>query len=292
MNAICFKIPRLAEETIRIEQWDLPYFYDELHFHEECQITCILQGNGVLQVGNQIDDFSEGDLLIIGKNTPHVLRTSKEFNQQNNGHHVRAISIFFSKDTFQEILNVIPETSRIEEVLEQTKFGIRIRNQQARKVLPYIRSMTKMKQLGRIALFIKILDMISTNLELEIIASSMPSIQGKEDSVKLNRVYNYIIKHYDQRITLREIADLVNLSPTAFCRFFKMRTQKTFSRFLIEVRINQACKMLSNGNYNVTETLFSCGYNNSSNFHRHFRQHTGLTPLEYREKALMHTAYS
>ncbi|MCX6227558.1 MAG: AraC family transcriptional regulator, partial [Bacteroidia bacterium] len=120
----------------------------------------------------------------------------------------------------------------------------------------------------------------------EYISSSIPHVSGKEDNLKLKRIFDYITKNFEKRITLYEVAGLINLTPTAFCRFFKLRTNKTFSQFLIEVRINQACKMLSNGNFNVTETFFSCGYNNSSNFHRHFRQHTGLTPSEYKDQIL------
>jgi YesN/AraC family two-component response regulator len=132
----------------------------------------------------------------------------------------------------------------------------------------------------------KILDQISRKLDFDFISSSIPHVNDREDNLKIQKIFDFITKNYEKRITLQDVARLINLTPTAFCRFFKLRTNKTFSQFLIEVRINQACKMLSNGNFNVTETFFSCGYNNSSNFHRHFRQHTGLTPSEYKDQVL------
>ena len=284
MDPICFKVPRLREETVRVEYWDLPHFYDSVHYHEECQLTYILEGQGVVMVGDKAEEYREEDLLLIGKNTPHVLLHDKAYYEGNGLLHARAISIFFSKDTFNQVFTQIPETSRIGEFLDQAHFGIRIKQTEAKRVGNDLKQMVKLKQVPRVILFMKILDLISKNLNFDFISSSIPHVGGKEDNIKLKKIFDYIAENYDKRITLAEIADLINLTPTAFCRFFKLRTNKTFSQFLIEVRINQACKMLSNGNFNVTETFYSCGYNNSSNFHRHFRQHTGLTPLEYKDR--------
>ncbi|MFO7615984.1 MAG: AraC family transcriptional regulator [Bacteroidales bacterium] len=284
MDPICFKVPRLSEETVRVEYWDLPFFYDSVHYHEECQLTYILDGEGVIMVGEKAEEYHKEDLLLIGKNTPHVLLHDKEYYEGTGLLRARAISIFFSKDTFKQVFTQIPETARIGEFLDQAHFGIRIRSSETKRVGNDLKSLVKLNQVPRVILFMKILDLISKNLNFDFISSSIPHLSGKEDNVKLKKVFDHISKNYDQRITLAEIADLINLTPTAFCRFFKLRTNKTFSQFLIEVRINQACKMLSNGNFNVTETFYSCGYNNSSNFHRHFRQHTGLTPLEYKDR--------
>ncbi|TSA33566.1 MAG: AraC family transcriptional regulator [Porphyromonadaceae bacterium] len=286
MDPICFKVPRLKEETVRVENWDLPYFYDSLHYHEECQLTYILEGQGVILVGDKLEEFREGDLLLIGKNTPHVLLNSKEYYEGNSSLHARAISIFFSKDTFHQVFNQIPETAKIEEFLEQAQFGIRIKNHESGRIGEDLKQLVKLKQVPRIILFMKILDLISRNPHFGFISSSIPHVSGKVDNLKLKKIFDYITMNFEKRITLQEVAGLINLTPTAFCRFFKLRTNKTFSQFLVEVRINQACKMLSNGNFNVTETFFSCGYNNSSNFHRHFRQHTGLTPSEYKDQIL------
>lgn len=286
MDPICFKVPRLREETVRVESWDLPFFYDMVHYHEECQLTYILEGHGLIMVVDKLEEFHEGDLLLIGKNTPHVLLHDKEYYERNGTRHVRAISVFFSKDTFHQVFNQFPETLKIEEFLEQAQYGIRIKNNEAKRIGNDLKQLVKLKQVPRIILFMKILDQISGKLDFEFISSSIPHLSDREDNYKLQKIFDFITGNYEKRITLHEVSGLINLTPTAFCRFFKLRTNKTFSQFLIEVRIDQACKMLSNGNFNVTETFFSCGYNNSSNFHRHFRQHTGLTPSEYKDQVL------
>lgn len=281
MNAICFKVPRLREETVRVEFWELPHFYQSVHFHEECQITLILKGRGGILVGTRLDSFREGDLFFIGKNQPHVLRNDTQSNNSTSRLHVRAISIFFSLDTFVQILDHVPEALNLKNLIEQSKYGFKVCSKEANKLAPDIKMICHEKGVFKILRFIRILEVLSECQHLDQLTYSTPFNTGHTDTIKLNRVFNYIMENYQRRVTLEEVADLASMTPNAFCRFFKFRTNKTFTGFMIEFRIHQACKMLSSGNHNVTETYFSCGYNNSSNFHRHFRLHTGFTPTEY-----------
>ena len=163
MDPICFKVPRLREETVRVEYWDLPYFYDSVHYHEECQLTYIIEGQGTVMVIDKLEEFKTGDLLLIGKNTPHVLMHNREYYEGNSSLHARAISIFFSKDTFHQVFNQIPETTKIEEFLEQAQFGIRFKNNETKRLGDDLKLMVKLKQVPRIILFMKILDAISRN---------------------------------------------------------------------------------------------------------------------------------
>jgi AraC-like DNA-binding protein len=288
IDPICFKVPRIREETVRVEYWDLPYFYDSVHYHEECQLSYILEGHGTVLVVDKVEKFAEGDLIFIGKNTPHVLLMDDEYHQGSRNLRARAITIFFSRDTFNQVFNSLPEAMQIEKFLEQAEFGIRIRHEEANRISGDIKKFQKLTQVPRIILFLKILDLMTRKLRYDYISTTSHTIIHAEDNLKIRKVFDHVTRNFDRRISLEEVADLVNLTPTAFCRFFKLRTNKTFSKFLIEVRINQACKLLSDVNFNVTETYYSCGYNNSSNFHRHFRHLTGLTPSEYREKVLSH----
>ena len=281
MEPICFKVPRLKEETVRVEFWDLPHFYEPVHFHEECQITYVMEGRGMILVGAKLADFKEGDLFFIGKNQPHVLRHDEAYYTRSSRLHARAISIFFSQDTINRVLENIPEANRLSKLVEQSRFGIRVCRKEVHNILPDLKAIHREKGMFLIIRFVKILDSISKCQNLEQMTSSLPYMAGLGDNMKLNKVFNYLMENYNRRIFLEEVSSLVNMTPNAFCRFFKIRTNKIFTSFLIEIRINQACKMLSDGNHNVTETYFACGYNNSSNFHRHFRAQTGYTPTGY-----------
>ena len=282
MDAIYFKVPRLLEETVRVEFWDLPYFYEPIHFHQECQITYILEGQGTIIVGSEIGDFTEGDLFFLGKNIPHVLRHDERYYQDNSKLHAKAISIFFLESTFRKIFDEIPETNGLDNLLSQSKYGIHVSLEEAVKIAPLIKRIKNEGGVNKLLSFLAILNMIAKCKKAELISTSIPDVYGKDENKKLNRVFCHIMSHFHETVKLDDVAELANMTPTAFCRFFKIRTNKTFSRFLIDVRINRACKLLSDGNSNVLETYSACGYNNSSNFHRHFKRNTGYTPREFK----------
>jgi AraC-like DNA-binding protein len=284
MDAICFKVPRLKEETIRVECWDLPYFYDPIHFHQDYQISYILEGQGTIIAGNYIGKFKEGDLYLIGENISHVLRHEEKYYQDGSQLHAKAISIFFPQSPFNKIFKEIPELNSLNNLLEQAMFGIHLTPIEAARIVPIIHRIHNQKGVNRILSFLAILNGIAESKKMELLCSTTPNLYGKDENLKLKKVFSYITDHYHESIRLEKIAGLTSMTPTAFCRFFKMRTNRTLSSFLIDVRINQACKLLTDGNSNVMETYIACGYNNGSNFHRHFKRITGLTPREFKTK--------
>jgi AraC-like DNA-binding protein len=140
---------------------------------------------------------------------------------------------------------------------------------------------------GRIVCLLEIMECISKDNKLDFISCQGVPIHSVQESIpKINMVFDFIKNNYNEKITLKQVAYLANMSPTAFCRFFKYKSQKTFSRFLIEVRIANACKLLYENDFNTSECCYSCGYNNLSNFHKHFKSVTGMTPLGYRKNIL------
>ena len=284
MEPLYFKIPRSEEETIRIESWELNFFFDPIHFHEDCQLTYILEGDGDIFIGETISPFNKGDVFLIGKNIPHVLRNSDSY-YQNPNLHARAISVFFSQDTLMKIFNLLPETAALQKLLSFSAHGIKLSGKTASEVHQGLERMLKLQQFDCFLEFMGILNSISKADDINLISkTSMPLHSVSEDNKKITRVFEYVMANFHRKITLEEISSIVNMSPTAFCRFFKQRTLKTFSNFLIEIRIGNACKMLVEDDYNTTQCCFFNGYNNVSNFHRQFRKVTGMTPSEYKQK--------
>jgi AraC-like DNA-binding protein len=103
------------------------------------------------------------------------------------------------------------------------------------------------------------------------------------ESERLNNIYQYILKNYTRNISLVEIARVAHMSPNAFCRYFKSRIKKTFSTLLMEVRIGNACRLLAETERSISDIAYNCGYNNLSNFNRHFKALTGKTPQQHRK---------
>lgn len=287
MQPLHFKVPRLKEETIRVESWDLDNFFEPIHFHEEFQISLILEGGGSLFVSESVVPFRNGEIYLLGKNLPHVFRNSG-FDFPNHGHkNAKAISVFFNQDVLKNALNEIPEAYAIRRLLDLSVYGIRVSEKQQVIISKKLTSLTDKGSFDRILGLLEILEDISKDNKLTFLSSlGIPIHTVQENIPKINKVFDFIRNNYNERITLKQVAELVNMSPTAFCRFFKYKSQKTFSRFLIEVRIANACRLLYQDDFNTSECCYGSGYNNLSNFHKHFKSVTGMTPLEYRNNIL------
>lgn len=117
----------------------------------------------------------------------------------------------------------------------------------------------------------------------------LSSIGFKQDLVeaendRINTIYDYSIRNFRNKIQLEEIAAMANISPNSFCRYFKSRTRKTFSQFLIELRVGHACKLLIENNLSIKQICYESGFNNFTSFHKYFKMITGKSPLTYQKE--------
>lgn len=286
MEPICFKVPRQKEETVRVEYWDLPYFYRPIHFHEEAQLTYIIESNGIMLIGDKLDNFNKGEIFLIGKNVPHVFHHKDNWYDENSLNHARAVSVFFNQLAFERIFENLPESFNLKKLLENSVQGIKLGNEISGLIIPKMMELLKSEGLERVFELLEILRRISTSTDIKFLTTNTNVVLDEKDSAKLDKVFEYIITNHREKVTLEEVAELVCMTPTSFCRYFKSRTQKTFSVFLSEVRISNACKLLGQNSYNVGEACYASGYNNISNFHRQFLSITGMTPNQFRRRTI------
>ncbi|MCP4313168.1 MAG: AraC family transcriptional regulator [Bacteroidetes bacterium] len=283
MDPVYFKVPRYEEESIRVENWNQPKFYEPFHYHEECQLTLILYGSGTVFLGNSIAEYSEGDLFFIGENMPHVLRSDRMTDSKSD-FEVRAISVFFSIQSLSSIFREIPEASEVAKLLEDSSYGLRFKAASLSEVGRLMKSIGDSSRFSRLLTLLQIINLFAVSPGVEKLSVMSPAKLDHLQRKNLNKVFDYVMLHYNEKITLESVASLVYMTPNAFCRYFKKHTQKSFSSFLIEVRVNKACKMLQDETNSVSDSCYSSGYNNKSNFHRHFLRIVGLTPNEYKRK--------
>jgi YesN/AraC family two-component response regulator len=135
-------------------------------------------------------------------------------------------------------------------------------------------------QLFQLLEFLSIQDKPAISL---INSSPQKTIFTDNDSVKLEAVFNYVIENFREEVNLKEAASLACLNEAAFCRYFKRRTEKTFSEFVNHVRITHATRLLHDKDWSIASICFECGYKNISYFNRVFRDIMGNTPFEYRK---------
>jgi AraC-like DNA-binding protein len=288
MKAHFHLVPRKPEQNFLARQHTLPNFGTVWHYHPEIELHYVIRGEGVRFVGDNISNFYAGELLLLGENLPHMWRCSEKYFQGDHMITAEAIVVhflpsFMGKDFFE-----LPESTKITTLYDKAKAGLEIRGNTKQRILSLMQKSVREDGLSRLVLILKMLEILSFSEEMEPISSGKLQLQSnKEENERLNRVYQHSLQNYCSEVSLKEIAAVANLSVTSFCRYFKMMTKKTFHEFLIELRISHARKLLMDDGLVTVETVcFDCGFNNRSNFFRHFKRITGFTPYEFRKKCV------
>jgi AraC-like DNA-binding protein len=197
---------------------------------------------------------------------------------------VEAIIIHFLPDCLGSGFFKLPENKLLLNLFQKAQMGIRIKDQTGGVVSDLMRKMVNAKNSERIILLLQILHDIAHSSETKTICSEGLTFQySVEEAARLNNIYQYILNNFTHPLSLEQVAKVAHLTPNGFCRYFKSRIKKTFSNFLIEVRVGHACKLLADTDKTVAEICYESGFNNFSNFNRHFKFIAGRTPLEHRK---------
>lgn len=283
-NPIAFKVPLYRDKTLYMEEHDDAHFYDAAHFHEEYQLTHIVDGRGTLVVGKNSYPFKPGDSYLFGRNLPHVFK--KEAESRSDIKKIRAhhFSIFFSGNALVTFLNQVPESSSIHELLRCADCGLKLNKQQSSALLYKMKRFQHLDDFDKLLGLVYMLEAISKNMpHTALTTEEFKNLHFDEYGTrKMTEIFNFIESNHSKKISLSNIAGRFNMNPSSFCRFFKSRTQKTFSQFLIEIRVARACELIREGAHNATETCFESGFTNLSNFHRQFKNVIGMTPTQYK----------
>ncbi|MDT0607350.1 AraC family transcriptional regulator [Croceitalea rosinachiae] len=280
MRVYPFTIPKMPEENIIVQEDKSQTFFDRLHQHEEIQISHIIRGQGKLIVGNNISGYTSGDTFAIGSNVPHLFQSAPS----NTSSHM--VSLFFLPQAFGNNFFRLPEMQELNSFFEDVKFGLSIKNR------PHnlFEHFNNLKTANRFLLFTSLLDILRIiSLEETALLSGKPyskSISNNQGK-RLQLIFDYVIKNFDQKIALETIAGVAHLTTNAFCRFFKQRTNKSFFTFLAEVRIAHACQLLlENNDLSMTEVADCSGFNSISNFNKQFKSIKGISPSGYQKSII------
>jgi len=172
----------------------------------------------------------------------------------------------------------------ISKLFEMSKSGLMIKGTTRQQVVTKMAKLTKVDGFHKLALFIEILHDISSSAEIEIIdLRSTELVFSSSDTHRFQKVFAYLIENYQKEVSLKTVAGIANLTPTAFCRYFKSVTRKTLIEIVTEFRISQACLLLRTTPKPVNEICFECGFDNISYFNNTFKAIIGNTPLQYRK---------
>ncbi len=281
------KVPSNTEQSFSIRHDIKPNFGTIWHYHPELELHYVIRGEGVRFIGDNVSNFSSGEVLLLGENLPHTWRCKEEYFKGNSDLEIEAIVMHFRPECLgNEFLN-LSEAFAIRKLYERAKKGLIIKGETAQRLKDLMQSAISASPLQRLIILLSILELMTESDEMEMITAANTFYQSNEmETVRLNNVCSYTLANYAKDIMLEDIAAIANLSTTSFCRYFKLMTHKTYNDFLTEIRVSHACRALIENRLNIEIICFESGFNNLSNFYRHFKSVKGITPLEYKKQYL------
>ncbi|MFN4314035.1 MAG: helix-turn-helix domain-containing protein [Chitinophagaceae bacterium] len=258
-------------------------FTSVLHAHPELELVWVRRGRGQRIIGQQISHFEENDMILLGSNLPH-----RWIYDETIGKEAQSVVIYFHPGLLAEKFYDMPAAESIRELLQAaSNTGIQITGPARARMAGKVEKLSRQSGLSVCLGILELLHYLSQQRsawQLPAAGETVIRHQSMED--RLQPVYKYVTTHYAKDISLAEIAALVHLSETAFCRLFRQRTQTHFVAYLNEVRIQHACDRLQVSDDSISQIALSCGFKSLSNFNKCFRRARGLSPLHYRQKFL------
>lgn len=264
---------------------DLPHFIVPWHYHPAIEIMYITRGIGTRFVGDCIEQYEEGDVCMIGPNLPHEWRNDDAYFDKESGLRATCICLFFKREIFDPNFIRLLEMNNIRDLIERSRRGLKFTGKSKLEITRFIRSSVNDVGVRKVTNLLTLLELMATSTEYELLASvGFTNSVNSEDFERFNKVYKFLVKNFATSIRLEEVSTLVGLTPTAFCRYFKERTKKTFVEYLNEMRIGYSKKLLLENKMKISTISGEVGFPNLSNFISQFKKVTGMSPSQFQKQ--------
>jgi len=247
------------------------------HFHPEIELVYVEADKGIRHIGDHISTYQGCDLALIGSYIPHL---NFDYGVKAT---VETVVIQFPETYFEAGLARIPELQKVVDLMERAKTGIAFTGETKRiagvrlKKLQYMDRFHQFMELMSIFQFLAVSDEYE---DLEVRPISSQTILKQQE--RMHRIHQFVEMNFQKPIDTQQIADEVNLTLPAFCRYFKKATKLTYTDFVNQYRVQYAKKLLIQDK-NVTEACFECGFESLSYFNRIFKKFAGESPSEFRK---------
>ena len=273
MKAVYEQVSSDSRESVLFKKISLPLFDAPFHFHPEYELTLILKGSGLRYVGMNAEPFYAGDLVLLGPNLPHCWINFPE----EDGSDVQAYVLQFDANTLEDVLLKWPEFYPVSRLFKQSTGGISFNGLRAEYLFELLHQASPSR---RIIHFLDLLLQLANTPFVTLVETD----GVYEDQQRFKVVFGYLIEHFREPIELGKIADLVGLTPTSFCRYFKKMTGKTLFDAVLQYRLEAAAQLLVRTAKPVNEIAFSSGFENAPYFNRAFKKWKGVSPRVFRNQ--------
>lgn len=255
------------------------------HRHPEFEINFVESGRGTRMVGDSVGTYGDGDLVLLGGNLPHTWMSDDFIGKKYDRH--PSIVIQFLPRIFGRFLE-LPEMASIRKLLKRSQRGLKFGPKVTSKVGTQMMSMLSMDAADRLICLLSCLRWMANSTSIQTLASrSYHPIENDLSDARIQTVCQFVSTNLtDPDLSHESILKLVQMNPSAFSRFFKQATGRTFTRYITELRIGLACRKLSEPHGKILDICYSVGFRNLSNFNRRFRELRNMTPREFRRRIL------
>ena len=273
--------PLMGKDVLYIADRHKKEFTYPIHNHEVFELNFVEHAAGVRRiVGDSSEVIGEYDLVLItSPDLEHVW-------EQNtcNSDDIHEITIQFDLGMSEDSLFGRNPFISVRKMMNEARKGIAFPMSAIMKVYKELVSLSTVKDgFYAVMQFMSILYELSRCEGVRTLASSSyAKIAVEDDSRRILKVKSFIAQNYMDELRLKQLADIAGMSSSAFSRFFKLRTGRTLSDYLIDIKLGNAARMLVDTTRNISEICYECGFNNLSNFNRIFKAKRGVTPREFR----------
>jgi AraC-like DNA-binding protein len=272
-----------ADSSFLIKYDNLPHFRFPWHFHDECEIVYIIKSYGKKFVGDAVEEFGPGDLSIYGSNLPHFYMSDPAFYVGDPNLRVNAIVIQFPVNYFPPTQLQAAEFVSVKRLLGSISAGLTYSAERAEYGGKILHEIYMANGMERYLLFVKLIDYLGRAESRTIATPDYINIGSAQEDPRMAKIYKFTTRNYNRKIVLDEVASVAGMNVSAFCRYFRKKSGKTFAQYVNELRISYACKFLKHGNQTIAHICDEAGFNNLSNFNRQFKSIMGKSPSAYRE---------
>ena len=251
------------------------------HYHPEVELIYFEKGSGMQFIGDSIQTFKSGDVMLVGSNVPHYWRFDTTAETVNE---VDVKVVHFKEDFWGSDFLQLPENKELLAILQQAKLGIQVLGEERQAIAQLISQVVASHGSRKIICLMEALLAIQSCKEKKNLVSIgfKYHFQASEKD-RIHAIYEYTIANFKEKISLTTIAAIAGISTNSFCKYFKSRSKKTYSTFLNEIRVSHACKLLIAGDMNVKQVCYESGFYNFASFHQYFKSITGKSPLQYQK---------
>lgn len=307
MKATFHKIKPPVESSFTIRKDSRETLSDKWHYHEMIELVYIERGSGLRYVGDSVERFSDGDIILVGKRLPHLWRSgvsigdkidsniddehnsklSGKLEESSNSVDIKSdrcitYVINFSETFLGRDFITLPELNKIRDLIYRSQRGIKFRGDV--DIYRDIKTTYNHTGIERLISMINILNRLSKIEEYTLLSSQLFNESIYDKDITINRIFQYIMDNFTEDISLDRVAEVANMNRCALCKYIKRKTKKTFTKVLNEIRIGYACKLIQDENINISDAAFMSGYSSISHFNKQFKLIKGVNPSSYRDE--------